>query len=169
MGCHTGLGHESADELAFVESTTFAGTLTARFSVSWSRTAGQATFSSANRSGSAPTRSPIACAGSRRRGVITGVHASVDPRALGRSMTALVDVRLRPDTTPDDLERSASKLDGVQEIVFLTGRFDFQLRVACRDSADLDRLLRDLRATAGVAETETRLVLRDLLRRNLTS
>lgn len=102
-------------------------------------------------------------------GVITGVHASVDPRALGRSMTALVDVRLQPDTTPDDLERSASKLDGVQEIAFLTGRFDFQLRVACRDSVDLDRLLRNLRATAGVAETETRLVLRDLLRRNLTS
>jgi Lrp/AsnC family leucine-responsive transcriptional regulator len=102
-------------------------------------------------------------------GVITGVHASVDPRALGRSMTALVDVRLQPDTTPDDLERAASKLDGVQEIAFLTGRFDFQLRVACRDSADLDRLLRELRATAGVAETETRLVLRDLLRRNLTS
>lgn len=101
-------------------------------------------------------------------GVITGVHASVDPRALGRSMTALIDVRLQPDTTPDDLERSASKLDGVQEIAFLTGRFDFQLRVACRDPGDLDRLLRDLRATAGVAETETRLVLRDLLRRNLT-
>jgi Lrp/AsnC family leucine-responsive transcriptional regulator len=74
-----------------------------------------------------------------------------------------------PPTTPDDLERAASKLDGVQEIAFLTGRFDFQLRVACRDSADLDRLLRELRATAGVAETETRLVLRDLLRRNLTS
>jgi Lrp/AsnC family leucine-responsive transcriptional regulator len=100
-------------------------------------------------------------------GVITGVHASVNPGALGRSMIALIDLRLQPDSTPDDLERAASKLDGVQEISFLTGRFDFQLRVACRDSGDLDRLLRELRATAGVAETETRLVLRDLLRRNL--
>jgi Lrp/AsnC family leucine-responsive transcriptional regulator len=115
--------------------------------------------------------SPNAVADRVRRlvaaGVITGVHASVDPSALGRSMIALIDVRLQPDTTPDDLERAASKLEGVQEIAFLTGRFDFQLRVACRDSGDLDRLLRELRATAGVAETETRLVLRDLLRRNL--
>jgi Lrp/AsnC family transcriptional regulator, leucine-responsive regulatory protein len=116
--------------------------------------------------------SPNAVADRVRRlvadGVITGVHAAVDPSALGRSMTALIDVRLLPNTTPDDLEQAASKLDGVQEIAFLTGRFDFQLRVACRDSTDLDRLLRELRATAGVGETETRLVLRDLLRRNLS-
>jgi Lrp/AsnC family leucine-responsive transcriptional regulator len=78
-----------------------------------------------------------------------------------------VDVRLTPTTTPDDLERAALRLDGVQEIAFLTGRFDFQLRVACRDAADLDQLLRALRASAGVADTETRLVLRDLLRRTL--
>jgi Lrp/AsnC family leucine-responsive transcriptional regulator len=115
--------------------------------------------------------SPNAVADRIRRlvagGVITGIHAAVDASALGLPMTALVDVRLSPQTTPDDLERAASELDGVQEIAFLTGRFDFQLRVACRDAADLDRLLRALRATAGVAETETRLVLRDLLRRTL--
>jgi Lrp/AsnC family leucine-responsive transcriptional regulator len=115
--------------------------------------------------------SPNAVADRVRRlvadGVITGVHAAVDTRALGRPMIALVDVRLSPATTPDDLERAASELEGVQEIAFITGRFDFQLRVACRDAADLDRLLRELRATAGVAETETRLVLRDLLRRTL--
>jgi Lrp/AsnC family leucine-responsive transcriptional regulator len=115
--------------------------------------------------------SPNAVADRVRRlvadGVITGVHAAVDAGALGLPMTALIDVRLSPSTTPDDLERTAGDLDGVQEIAFLTGRFDFQLRVACRDAADLDRLLRELRASGGVAETETRLVLRDLLRRTL--
>lgn len=100
-------------------------------------------------------------------GVITGVHAAVDPGALGRPLTALIDVRLTPSGTPDQLEQAAAAIDGIQEIAFLTGRFDFQLRAACRDSADLDRLLRELRATTEVAETETRLVLRDLLRRTL--
>jgi Lrp/AsnC family leucine-responsive transcriptional regulator len=98
-------------------------------------------------------------------GVITGVHAAIDPAALGRPLTALIDLRLLPTVTPEALERDASIIEGVEEISFLTGRFDFQLRVACRDAEDLDRLLRELRATAGVAETETRLVLRDLLRR----
>jgi Lrp/AsnC family transcriptional regulator, leucine-responsive regulatory protein len=100
-------------------------------------------------------------------GVITGVHAAIDPAALGKPLTALIDVRLTPTGTPDQLEQAAAAIDGIQEIAFLTGRFDFQLRAACRDPTDLDRLLRQLRATAEVAETETRLVLRDILRRTL--
>lgn len=103
------------------------------------------------------------------RGVITGVHASVDPRALGRPMTALIDIRLQAGTAPDDLEQAAAKLEGVEDIAFTTGRFDFQLRAACRDPVDLDRLLRELRSLAGVAETETRLVLRDGPRHRLLS
>jgi Lrp/AsnC family transcriptional regulator, leucine-responsive regulatory protein len=100
-------------------------------------------------------------------GVITGVHAAIDPVALGRPLTALIDLRLSPNGTPDQLERAAAEIDGIQEIAFVTGRFDFQLRASCRDSADLDRLLRELRERADVAETETRLILRDLLRRTL--
>jgi len=34
----------------------------------------------------------------RARGVITGVHAAVDPVALGRSVQALVGVRIRPQS-----------------------------------------------------------------------
>jgi DNA-binding Lrp family transcriptional regulator len=34
----------------------------------------------------------------RARGVITGVHAAVDPTALGRSVQALVGVRIRPQS-----------------------------------------------------------------------
>jgi Lrp/AsnC family transcriptional regulator, leucine-responsive regulatory protein len=74
---------------------------------------------------------------------------------------------LLPTTTPDESERGAAALDGVEEVAFLTGCFDFQLRAACRDSADLDRLLRELRSSSGVGETETRIVLRDILRRGI--
>jgi Lrp/AsnC family transcriptional regulator, leucine-responsive regulatory protein len=101
-------------------------------------------------------------------GVITGVHAAVNSEALGRPLTALVDVRLAPTSTPEEFEDAATRLDGVEEIAFTTGRFDFQLRASCRGPGDLDLLLRELRASAGVAETESRLVLRDLLRRPTT-
>jgi Lrp/AsnC family leucine-responsive transcriptional regulator len=102
-----------------------------------------------------------------RDGVIEGVHAAVDAAAIGRPLHALIDLRLVPTTTPDQFERVAAALDGVEEVAFVTGRFDFQLRAACRDSADLDRLLRELRSSGSVAETETRLVLRDILRRGV--
>ena len=48
----------------------------------------------------------------------------------------------------------------MRELAFLTGRFDFQLRLACRDADDLDRTVRTIRRDAGAASTETRIVMR---------
>ncbi len=53
-----------------------------------------------------------------------------------------------------------AKLPAVRELAFLTGRFDFQLRLACRDADDLDRTVRTIRRDAGAASTETRIVMR---------
>ena len=47
----------------------------------------------------------------------------------------------------------------MREVVFLTGRFDYQLRVACRDADDLNSTVRAIRQ-GGAAGTETRIVLR---------
>ena len=46
------------------------------------------------------------------------------------------------------------------EVLHLTGAPDYQLRVACRDTAELDMLLRTLRLRHGAADTETTIVLR---------
>lgn len=95
-----------------------------------------------------------------RSGVITGYTATVDPVRVGRSVDALVDVRLLPSTDPDQFERLVAGLPAITELVFLTGRFDYQLRVACRDSEDLDQTVRKVRRDGGVAATETRIVMR---------
>jgi Lrp/AsnC family leucine-responsive transcriptional regulator len=95
-----------------------------------------------------------------RSGVITGYAAQIDPAGVGRSLDAFIDVRLLPSTDPEEFERRVSELDSVRELAFLTGRFDFQLRVACRDADDLNRAIRTIRREAGAAGTETRIVLR---------
>jgi Lrp/AsnC ligand binding domain len=41
----------------------------------------------------------------------------------------------------------------------VTGRFDYQVRVACDDIGELDATVRSVR-DAGAAQTETRIVLR---------
>jgi Lrp/AsnC family leucine-responsive transcriptional regulator len=48
----------------------------------------------------------------------------------------------------------------VLEILHLSGTPDYQLRVACQDTAELDVLLRTLRRRCGAADTETTLILR---------
>jgi Lrp/AsnC family leucine-responsive transcriptional regulator len=95
-----------------------------------------------------------------RDGVITGYAAKIDLGAVGRSLDAFIDIRLLPSTDPEDFERRVSELDSVREMAFLTGRFDYQLRVACRDADDLNHTVRTIRREAGAAGTETRIVLR---------
>ena len=62
-----------------------------------------------------------------------------------------------------------AKLEAVTDAVHVTGRFDYQLRVACRDTAELDRLLRHLKREGGVTDTETRVVLRSAFTRGAPS
>jgi len=95
-----------------------------------------------------------------RAGAITGFTATVDPGHLGHHLDAMIDVRLRPETPPEHFEGEAAKLTCVQEIAFVTGRADYQIRVACRDADELDQAVRALRQRGGVAATETRIVMR---------
>ena len=52
-----------------------------------------------------------------------------------------------------------ARTDEITDAVHLTGRFDYSLRIQCDGTADLDRLLLAMKADAGVADTETRVVL----------
>jgi Lrp/AsnC family leucine-responsive transcriptional regulator len=96
----------------------------------------------------------------RRAGVVTGFAALVDPAAGGRRLEALVGVTLAPGTDSDDFATAAAKLEPVTEVLHLAGAPDYQLRVSCHDTAELDALLRTLRLRLGAADTETKIVLR---------
>jgi Lrp/AsnC family transcriptional regulator, leucine-responsive regulatory protein len=101
----------------------------------------------------------------RREGVITGFTATVEPAAAGRRLVALIDVRLAAAGSNEAFEAAVAELEAVTDALHVTGRFDYQLRVACRDTAELDRLLRRLKRGGGVTETETRVVLRSAVAR----
>ena len=58
------------------------------------------------------------------------------------------------------LAAAAARLEPVSEVLHLTGAPDYQLRVSCRDTAELDMLLRTLRNRLGAADTETTIILR---------
>jgi Lrp/AsnC family leucine-responsive transcriptional regulator len=96
----------------------------------------------------------------RRAGIITGFGAQVDPAAGGRQLQALISVTLLPGTDSDEFAKLSDKLEPVSEVLHLAGAPDYQLRVACRDTAELDSLLRTLRRKLGVADTETKIILR---------
>jgi Lrp/AsnC family leucine-responsive transcriptional regulator len=95
-----------------------------------------------------------------RAGIITGYTANVAPAHVGRGLDALIDVRLLPKTAPEKFEAFCRALPAVTEVAFVTGRFDYHVRVACRNADDLDATVRAIRREGGAAQTETRIVLR---------
>ncbi len=96
-----------------------------------------------------------------RAGIVAGYHARVDAASLGLPLQAYVDVKLRADTAAESFEAAIERIPGIVQFTLTTGSFDYTLRVACRDQADIVRLVEALRAAAPIAETYTRLVLRE--------
>ena len=104
----------------------------------------------------------------QERGVITGFTTTLDPSSAGRNLVALIDVRLSGPGEAERFERLVGGLETITEVTHVTGRFDYQVRVACRDTTELDALIRALKTQGGVVETDTRLGLRTVVRRRQT-
>lgn len=104
--------------------------------------------------------SPNAAADRVRRLVRTGIvrrfTADVDQSRLGRSLDAVIDVRV------SDAERftvGALQCDEVTWMAHVTGRTDFQLHVSCAGTTGLNALLTRFRNEFGANETLTTVVL----------
>ena len=95
-------------------------------------------------------------------GVIRSFRAEVDRTLLGFPAEAYVDVKLSPGTTADSFQKVITRLTGVVSAAVLTGGVDFRLRVVCKGHADLVRLVEALRERAGVQETNTSMILREI-------
>jgi Lrp/AsnC family transcriptional regulator, leucine-responsive regulatory protein len=97
-----------------------------------------------------------------RRGVINGYRANISPAALGRPLRAVIDVGLPPTMSPDDFEALLLQRPEVAFAAYVTGKADYTVVVDCDGAAGLDLFIRWLKTTAGVANTESKLVLRPL-------
>jgi Lrp/AsnC family transcriptional regulator, leucine-responsive regulatory protein len=95
-------------------------------------------------------------------GVILGYHAELSLAALGRGLGALSDIKLKDEIDRRDFERHLVKLPQVLSATHTTGEFDYQLRLACTDTADLEQVTDDLR-WLGVREIQSRIVLGEVV------
>ena len=94
-----------------------------------------------------------------RTGVIRGFRAVVDAEHIGRTVEAAIDVRLEVGTDRDEFVAILRAHPAVIEAVHVTGHFDYQLRVFCSGTAELDAVLGSLKSNGIVVETATRLML----------
>lgn len=98
----------------------------------------------------------------RRAGVISGYYAKLDLAALGHGLTMLTDVKLREDVLTEDFQDSLTRLPQVISAMHTTGEYDYQLRIACQDAREFERIADLLKRNHGVRESRSRLLLREL-------
>ncbi|WP_189697943.1 Lrp/AsnC family transcriptional regulator [Streptomyces chromofuscus] len=99
----------------------------------------------------------------RREGVIRGFTILIDPAAAGarQGLVVFIDITLRLDTTNEEFEDAVRRFPGITEVVHVTGAHDYLVRAHAADPAALDTLLRRLKREAGVAQSSTRIALRN--------
>jgi len=94
------------------------------------------------------------------QGVIKGFAALVDPAMLGYNLTAFICVSLAGHRSRAAFLKGVEKLDEIIECHHVSGEDDYLLKVRCRGTQDLDRLLAvELKEKIGVARTRTTIVL----------
>ncbi len=95
-------------------------------------------------------------------GIIRDFRTEVDRHQLGFLVEAFVDVKLQPSTTAKSFESVIAQLPGIMSATVLTGDVDFRLRVSCKDHHDLSILIETLRERAGVQETNSSVIVREI-------
>ncbi len=108
--------------------------------------------------------SPNAAADRVRRLVRTGVirqfTIEVDQAKLGRTLEAVIDVRIDPHSEGSNRFREgALRCEEVTWLAHVTGRTDFQVHASCNGTAGLNALLTRFRDEFGALETLTTVVL----------
>jgi Lrp/AsnC family leucine-responsive transcriptional regulator len=97
----------------------------------------------------------------RRSGLISGYHAEINLLSLGRNLLALSDTKLHSDVDRIGFERELSNVPQVLAATHTTGEYDYQIRIACTGTKDLEDVV-DVLRSMGVREIHSRIVLSEV-------
>jgi len=92
-------------------------------------------------------------------GVVTGYHARLNHRLLGKDITAFITVYVDSSRHYGQFLEHAKPLDEVLEVHAVTGEGTHLLKVRTQDTASLEKLLAKIQSWGGVVSTRTSLVL----------
>ena len=98
----------------------------------------------------------------RSSGAILGYRAQLDPVALGRPLAMISEIRLGETVVRREFEAGLGDVPQVVSGSRLTGDYDYELRLACRDATEFESIVDRLRQDHGVIAIRSRMVLHDL-------
>lgn len=120
--------------------------------ITWSELAGQLGLSS-----------PAAADRVRKleeQGVITGYTALIDAESAGYGLAALIAVSLERPEHRQGFVELVMKLPEIQECHHTAGDDDYILKLRCRGTRDLDRIIsEEIKGLPGIVRTRTTIIL----------
>ncbi len=93
-----------------------------------------------------------------QRGVLRGYAARIDPTAAGLPLSAFVSITPIDPAAPDDAPERLQHLEAIEACHSVAGEESYILKVRVAGPGDLELLLQEIRAAAGV-RTRTTVVL----------
>ena len=93
-------------------------------------------------------------------GIIKGYTIVLDQKKLGNDITALMEVSLEHPKYYDGFTKMVAETEEIASCYYLTGDFDFVLKIYAADSDHLETIHRKIKSMKGVGNTRTHITLK---------
>lgn len=95
-----------------------------------------------------------------KSGLIHSYTVITDDARLGNDITVLMEISMEHPRYNDDFIRRVNENPNIIACYYLTGEFDFLLKICCRSSDHLEQIHKHIKDCPGVRLTRTHYVLR---------
>jgi len=97
-----------------------------------------------------------------RNNVIKGYTIVVDQKKLENDVSALMEVSLEHPKFYEPFTTAIEDNINIVSCYYLTGDYDFMLKIICKSSDDLEKIHREIKSLEGVSATKTHFVLKNI-------
>ena len=91
-------------------------------------------------------------------GIIKQYTIVLDPKQIGKDVFAFISVSLEHPKFNDSFSTSVQKIEQITECHYITGDFDFFLKVVAGSTQELANILNEIKSIIGVSLTRTLVV-----------
>lgn len=97
-----------------------------------------------------------------KNNVITNYTIIVDQKQLENDVSALMEVSLEHPKFYESFTAAIVLNENIVSCYYLTGDFDFMLKIICQSSDHLEKIHRQIKSLEGVSATKTHFVLKNI-------
>lgn len=97
-----------------------------------------------------------------RNNVIKSYTIIVDQKKLENDVSALMEVSLEHPKFYEPFTTAIKSSTNIVSCYYLTGDYDFMLKIICKSSDHLEKIHREIKSLEGVSATKTHFVLKNI-------